>query len=95
MFKTIVIMFILIMLSACSGVSTSQAFICENQLFAVISDDNKNKIILRFNKKTYRLTLQASASGAKYVNDSILFWSKGNEAILIIDGVKQRCQQHE
>lgn len=38
------------------------------------------------NGKVFSLPLQASASGRKYEDTSVVFWSKGNEAQVAIDG---------
>ena len=34
---------------------------------------------------------QPAASGAKYVNDQVLFWNKGDEALLEMTGQREAC----
>ncbi|VUD59921.1 hypothetical protein TDB9533_02801 [Thalassocella blandensis] len=49
---------------------------------------NDNQIMLSDSqtRTTSTLTREPSASGEKYVNESLVFWEKGDESILSIDG---------
>lgn len=48
-------------------------------------------VILTLADGEHTLQRERSASGAKYSGDGIVFWNKGNEALLEIDGVKHNC----
>ena len=47
---------------------------------------------LTLNEQTYTLNKEPSASGVKYINERVLFWSKADEAMLIVSGNKYHCQ---
>lgn len=41
------------------------------------------------------LIQERSASGARYTNETLEFWSKGDEAMLTVDGVRHTCKAVE
>ena len=92
MYKTLLLSLSLITLSACTQDSDNDTFICDNQLEAKLSSESEEAANLTYNEQDYALVRQRSASGVKYSNDDVLFWSKGSEAMLIIDGNKYHCQ---
>ena len=51
----------------------------------VISHTDETATV-RLTGKTYRLKLVPSGSGAKYTDGKVVFWDKGNEAVIYIDG---------
>jgi len=65
--------------------------LCDEGSTATLINTNEEDAILEYNQNNYQLTKQRSASGVKYSNDNALFWSKGNEAMLIINGNKHTC----
>lgn len=91
MYKTLLIALIALSLSACSEQTKSQVYSCDKQSTATLIDTSEEKATLKYNHNKHQLTKQRSASGVKYSNDSVLFWSKGNEAMLIIYGNKHTC----
>lgn len=91
MYKTLLIALGIISLSACTEQSQSSTFMCDADLTATLTSVDEESATLKYNQKEYQLTKQRGASGVKYSNDEALFWSKGNEAMLIIDGNKQTC----
>ena len=48
---------------------------------------NTNKATLKFQKRSYLLKRKLSASGEKYANknERVIFWNKGNKAMIMID----------
>jgi membrane-bound inhibitor of C-type lysozyme len=46
---------------------------------------------LTFKDNEFLLNRQVSGSGVKYSADNVLFWSKGDEAMLILKGKKYQC----
>jgi len=91
MYKSLLIALGVLSLSACTEPQNSQSYSCDSQLTAVIKSESEETASLTYNQVTYQLTQQSSASGVKYSNDDVLFWTKGNEAMLIIDGNKYHC----
>ena len=56
-------------------------FITKDLFFAVQFENKSKKIKLMFPDGSFKiLSQERTASGAKYSNDNITFWSKGNEA---------------
>jgi len=91
MYKTIFLTTCLLALTACSEQAQSDVYSCDNNLTATITSEDDENAKLEYNQQQYQLVRQKSASGVKYTNDDILFWTKGNEAMLIIDGNKHHC----
>ncbi|MBB1292496.1 MAG: membrane-bound inhibitor of C-type lysozyme [Pseudoalteromonas rhizosphaerae] len=91
MYKILLIALGVISLSACTEQLNSQSFSCDSQLSAVITSNDEESATLNYNQVNHSLTKQISASGVKYTNEDVLFWTKGNEAMLIIDGNKYHC----
>ncbi len=48
-------------------------------------------IELESNSRSAVLRRERSASGERYVNDERVFWTKGGEALYIVNGVKSEC----
>ncbi|MCQ8891306.1 MliC family protein [Pseudoalteromonas carrageenovora] len=80
----------LLSLTACSEQQNSATYNCGKQN-AVLNIINGSQAKLVFNKKTHLLSHEESASGNKYINEKVLFWGKGKEAMLIIEGNKLQC----
>ncbi len=82
---------LLITLSACTQQENIDTFTCDSKLNATITNQDEESATLDYNKHQYQLIRQRSASGVKYTNENVLFWTKGKEAMLIIDGNKYHC----
>ncbi|MCK8104471.1 MliC family protein [Pseudoalteromonas sp. 2CM36K] len=80
----------LIALVACNEQPITTNYMCDNTAAQLDIISNK-QATLRFNKHDYLLTHEVSASGSKYINNKVLFWSKGEQAMLIINGKKYQC----
>ncbi|WP_405602888.1 MULTISPECIES: MliC family protein [unclassified Pseudoalteromonas] len=80
----------LLSLIACSDKQLSTLYSCDANTL-IIKPINDEKAKLTFNNQTYSLNYEKSASGNKYINGNILFWSKGDNAMLIIAGKKHQC----
>lgn len=91
MYKSIFLITSLLALAACSKQTQSDAYSCDNKLTATITSEDEESANFEYNQKQYQLVRQQSASGVKYTNDDVLFWTKGKEAMLIIDGNKHHC----
>lgn len=91
MYKTLLIALSVLGLSACAEQSQSQTFACDADLTATLTSVDEQNAVLKYNQQEFQLTKQRGASGVKYGNDDVLFWSKGNEAMLIINGNKHTC----
>ncbi|TGV19105.1 hypothetical protein E5N72_03035 [Pseudoalteromonas sp. MEBiC 03607] len=82
----------LVTLCACAEQATANNYLCDNGLTASIVDNNEDEATLSFVDNTYTLYREVSGSGIKYSDDHVLFWSKGDEAMLILKGKKYHCQ---
>ena len=80
----------LLSLTACSDQQISTTYLCDKHTVKLIAINQKNAE-LTFNNHTYLLNRERSASGNKYINEDVLFWGKGNNAMLIIAGKKYQC----
>lgn len=91
MYKTIFLITSLLAVTACSEQAQSDVYSCDNQQSATITSEDDENAKLEYKQQQYQLVRQQSASGVKYTNNDVLFWTKGNEAMLIIDGNKHHC----
>ena len=85
-----VIMASILSLTACSDQQISTPYLC-NKNTAILNVINNKNAELIFNNDIYLLNQEKSASGNKYINEDVLFWGKGNNAMLIIAGKKYQC----
>jgi membrane-bound inhibitor of C-type lysozyme len=86
----LVIVASLLSLTACSDQQISTAYLCNKNTVILNVINNKNAE-LTFNNDIYLLNHEESASGNKYINENVLFWGKGNNAMLIVAGKKYQC----
>lgn len=63
---------------------TRMAFECDQLLALVII--NAQEAILHVNGEDLELKAAPAASGARYLNERAEFWSKGEEAVMMLDG---------
>jgi len=91
MYKMILFTISLLTISACSEKAHTNVYSCENQEMATIISHDAESATLQYINKDYQLTRQRSASGVKFNSEEVLFWTKENEAVLIIDGDKVHC----
>ncbi len=81
----------LITICACSEQSAVSNYLCGQNLRVSIVEHNNDEATLRFNDQQFSLYRQVSGSGVKYSTEDVLLWSKGDEAMLILNGKKCRC----
>ena len=81
----------LIVLTACNKQPSINNYICDNAPAKLDIISNK-QAKLSFYDHDYMLNHEVSASGSKYINQEVLFWSKGEQAMLIIKGKKYHCK---
>ncbi|SDM40708.1 Uncharacterized lipoprotein YbaY [Catalinimonas alkaloidigena] len=73
-----------------------QAFVfnCDSVQMTVRMEGENAQLL--WNDQTIHLKRAEAASGAKYTNDSVMFWNKGESASLVIqDAAYQNCQLME
>ncbi len=60
---------------------------------AVVSeyDGDADEMWLFLPAETVKLSHLEAASGAKFGNDTVVFWNKGEEALLEVDGASRKC----
>ncbi len=83
----------LIVLTACNKQPSINNYICDNAPAKLDIISNK-QAKLSFYNHDYILNHEVSASGSKYINQEVLFWSKGEQAMLIINGKKYQCSSN-
>ncbi|MPS48243.1 MAG: hypothetical protein E2592_04525 [Methylobacillus sp.] len=73
-------------LGACHSGSGPQTWLyqCESGGVAQVAY-TQDKAVLQYQENTHTLTQAISASGARYRNDALEWWSKGDEATLFTD----------
>ena len=57
------------------------------QAHVTVLDAAGKDVLLRVERRTWRLTQQPAASGAKYAGGGVVFWSKGRAATIEQNGV--------
>ena len=55
----------------------------------VIVRTEPEQALLRLGREEYTLSRVRSASGAKYANQKVIWWSKGKEATLQFEGIDE------
>ena len=89
--KALVVIFTsMLILSACSDEPKSIHYLCNDRVVELAHQGAGATLTL--NGQTYALNKEPSASGVKYINERVLFWSKADEAMLIVSGNKYHCQ---
>lgn len=83
----------LIVLTACNKQPSINNYIC-NSAPAKLDIISNKQAKLSFYDHDYMLNHEVSASGSKYINQEVLFWSKGEQAMLIINGKKYQCSSN-
>lgn len=83
------------LLAACASQpgpeSRAIAWQCSGQLqFDALADDISARLSILGNEQ--QLPRTASDSGARYANDDTVFWIKGKEAMLQLDGKEYQCK---
>ena len=84
-----IIIITLLTLSACTEHTTTYRYSCNTIPAELVV--NEQQATLNFNNENYILNSEISASGAKYANKDALFWGKGEQAMMIINGEKYQC----
>tara|TARA_B100002049_G_scaffold6850_1_gene4845 strand:- start:1670 stop:1960 length:291 start_codon:yes stop_codon:yes gene_type:complete len=91
MIKPLLSGLILVSLCACAKQSDPNNYTCGEDSTVSIADISEDEAELLFKEQSFVLNRQVSASGVKYSNDTVLFWSKGAEAMFILKGKKYHC----
>ncbi len=91
--KHAIVIIALIALTACNKQPVTNNYVCDNALAKLDIISNK-QAKLSFYDHDYILNHEVSASGSKYINQEVLFWSKGEQAMLIINGKKYQCSSN-
>ncbi len=73
-------------------VAQTQVYECDNYEFS--THGNTDQIRLYLSDRTVTLDQVRAASGAKYQNSDIVFWNKGNTALLEIEAKTYNCQRN-
>ncbi len=76
-------------LAACERMPVGKihVFKCSDGVIAkVVYSETDETATVRFAGKTYKLKLVPSGSGAKYSDGKVVFWNKGTEALIQING---------
>lgn len=71
----------------------AQGFDCGDNLSVAVKFLGAETLEITLPDGKHTLQRERSASGARYAADGILFWNKGNEALLDIGGVKHDCKK--
>ena len=72
--------------------SQTQVYKCDNYKFS--TNINSDEVTLYLPSRTVVLDKVRAASGAKYQNSDIMFWTKGDRALLEIKGKTYNCQRN-
>ena len=91
--KHAIVIIALIALTACNKQPVTNNYVCDNapaKLDIIRNEQAKQS----FYDHDYILNHEVSASGSKYINQEVLFWSKGEQAMLIINGKKYQCSSN-
>jgi membrane-bound inhibitor of C-type lysozyme len=91
--KHAIVIIALIALTACNKQPVTNNYVCDNATAKLDIISNK-QAKLSFYDHDYILNHEVSASGSKYINQEVLFWSKGEQAMLIINGKKYQCSNN-
>ena len=79
--------------SGCFCVAENKTFTytCdEGKKFKIVMSPDVNEVILKLDGKSYTLPRAISASGARYSDGKVTYWSKGDSAFIDI-GDKRVC----
>ncbi|MCP4009300.1 MAG: lysozyme inhibitor [Proteobacteria bacterium] len=100
--KLVFTMIIVAMLTGCAThkeapeipvASKSNEYSCEAgdilTIGKVIVSTEPEQAVLRLGREEYALSRVRSASGAKYANQKVIWWSKGKEATLQFEGIDE------
>jgi membrane-bound inhibitor of C-type lysozyme len=71
---------------------SSQVYQCDDYEFSIYSD--LDKVTLYLTEGTVTLNRVRSASGAKYQNANLIFWNKGDRALLETAETTYSCQHN-
>jgi putative lipoprotein len=75
------------------AIDVVQVYRCNGTLHAV--DQMDDAVMVHFKDQARRLGREKSASGVKYGDGQVTFWSKGREATLSYSGQDQHCEAVE
>ena len=74
--------------------TASQQFRCNTgATFSFTRNGDSAEIVL--DRDTYTLSGERAASGAKYSNESMAFWGKGDDAMLMINNETWQCHRSD
>ena len=75
--------------------SQTQVYECNDYKFSVYNGDRRaDEITLYLPEREITLEQVRAASGVKYQNNNVLFWNKGDRALLEIEGNTYNCRRN-
>jgi membrane-bound inhibitor of C-type lysozyme len=76
-------------------VAPRDAYVCASgQNLATQFDLAERRLALSIDDTLLRLDQVPSASGAKFSDGTVTFWTEGDRALLEVRGVRTECQRH-
>ena len=97
--KKILLIYLLAAILCCLGCVKSKGttfeFVCPDGAHLEVTYlENGEKVSLVYDGKVFHLKRTISGSGARYYDGKIVFWNKGDRALLEIDGkiIHQDCE---
>jgi membrane-bound inhibitor of C-type lysozyme len=73
--------------------AVASVFDCGDNLSVTVAFVGPETIRINLPDGSHTLQRERSASGARYAAEGILFWNKGDEALLDIGGVEHNCKK--
>lgn len=73
--------------------AVANVFECGDNLSVTVAFVGPETIKISLPDGDHTLQSERSASGARYATEGILFWNKGDEALLDIGGVEHKCKK--
>lgn len=77
------------LLTSCERMPVGKAHVyrcSEGVVVRVVFSETDETATIRLAGKTYKLKLVPAASGAKYTDGKVVFWNKGSEAMILVNG---------
>ena len=82
--RTALMICVCLLLGACRADGGALSYHCESGT-VIAASYGKDKAVLHYQGNTHTLEQAISASGARYRNDALEWWSKGDAATLFTD----------
>ena len=75
------------------AMSDYSEFDCADAGLAQVRFVGPDTIELLLSEESMILTSERAASGAKYVKGDVVFWNKGDEALLMVGEIRHSCKR--